>query len=96
MNQSPKHKPYHGHREQMCGCPYYGHREQTCPGGGDWGEGWLGSLVLAGISYIIYINRMDKHRELYLVFSNKVKVKVLVAQSCPTLCLLGSSVHRIL
>ena len=74
MNLSPKHKPYHGHREQTYGCP----------GGGDWGEGWVASLMLAGVSYIIYINRMDKHRELYLAFYNKLKVKVLVAQSCST------------
>ena len=73
MNLSPKHKPYHGIENRLVGAR-----------GRGLGQGWVASWMLAGVSYIIYINRMDKHRELYLAFYDKLKVKVLVAQSCST------------
>ena len=32
----------------------HGHREQTCGYQGESGEGWIGSLGLAGANYYIY------------------------------------------
>ena len=43
MNLSMKQKHTHRHREQTCGCQK----------GGDMGEGWIGSLVLADANYYI-------------------------------------------
>ena len=43
MNLLTKQKQTHRHREQTCGCQ----------GGGGWGEGWSGRLVLADVSYHI-------------------------------------------
>ena len=44
MNLSMNQKQTHRHRKQTCGCQ----------GGGRVGEGWIGSLGLAGANYYIY------------------------------------------
>ena len=43
MNLSTKEKQTHKNRKQSCGCQ----------GGGEVGEGWIGSLALADTNYYI-------------------------------------------
>ena len=46
-----KHKPTHSHGKQICLYQVWG---------GSTGEGWFGSLRLAGANYYGYMYRMDK------------------------------------
>ena len=56
VNLSMKQEQTHRHREQTCGCWGWG---------GCWREGWIGSLGLADVNYILYIEWINNKVLLY-------------------------------